>query len=68
MHLITSPDVRSGQFVVVGRVPQAGGAPHLVALCQRPRERKRDLAGGAGDQNLLRNQHPISLSASIPNC
>jgi hypothetical protein len=35
------------------RVAEARNAPDLVVGCQARRQRKCDLAGGAGDENLL---------------
>ena len=51
----------------VRRVPQARGAPHLVAFCERPSDRKGDLAGRAGDQDLLSVEHPLVIAHRHPN-
>ena len=37
---------------------QAGGAPDLVALGERPGDREGDLPGGAGDEDLLAVEQP----------
>ena len=60
-------DSGRGEFVPVGRVPQAGRAPHLVALGERAGDRKGDLAGRAGDQDLLAVEHPLVIAHRHPN-
>ena len=60
-------DAGAGQLVPVRRVPQPGGAPHLVALGERPRDGKGDLAGRAGDQDLLAVEHPLVIAHSARN-
>ena len=39
------------------RIPEAGDAPHLVVAGEVRGERERDLAGGAGDEDLLAREH-----------
>ncbi len=47
-------DARRAELVAIGRIPP--GAPRPTPHCglrRRPRDRKRDLARGPGDQDLL---------------
>ena len=55
------------EFVAVGRVFQARRAPYLVALGERAGDRKGDLPGRAGDQDLLAVEHPLVIAHRHPN-
>ena len=56
-------DVGGGEAIPVFLVAQARGTPDLVVAREGTRDRERDLAGGAGDEDLLCVEHPISHSA-----
>ena len=55
------------QFVPVCRVLQPSRTPYLVSLRECARDRKGDLAGRAGDQDLLSVEHPLVIAHRHPN-
>src|SRR6478609_9132317 len=60
-------DARCLESVPGGRALQASSAPDVVAFGEGAGDRKGDLAGSTGDQDLLAVEHPLVIAHRHPN-